>query len=89
MPDSHSFAPAFDDRRGDPRQVNPTRHRAIGRVVDVELDDDEFDPAAHTIGEVKEYVEAHPDYATEIMEAEQDGKDRVTLVEWLGNFGES
>ena len=40
----------------------------------------EYDPAEHTVEEVKEYVEEHPDQAEEILEAELEGKERKTLV---------
>jgi hypothetical protein len=39
-----------------------------------------YHPAEHTVAEVKEFVEAHPEQAPEILEAEQEGKDRATLV---------
>jgi hypothetical protein len=45
-----------------------------------------FDPAAHTIPEVEEYVNENPDQADAILALEQAGKDRVTLVSWLENF---
>ena len=88
MPDSHSFAPTFD--APGPRGGNRARASAPDDVGEPAPEPDEdFDPAAHTVDEVKAYVEAYPDYAPDILEAEQDGKNRVTLVEWLDNFGES
>lgn len=45
--------------------------------------DDTFDPSEHTIDEVKDYVDAHPDEVDAVLNAEQAGKGRVTLVEWL------
>ena len=42
-----------------------------------------YDPAAHTVGEVQEYVSEHPDQLEEMYEAEVAGKARSTLVTWL------
>ena len=42
-----------------------------------------FDPADYTIPEVEEYVNANPDQAIDILDAEEAGKNRVTLVTWL------
>ena len=42
-----------------------------------------YDPAAHTVGEVQEYVTEHPDQLEEMYEAEVAGKNRSTLVTWL------
>lgn len=43
-----------------------------------------FDPGEHTVAEVEEYVDAHPDERGRVLDAERAGKDRVTLVDWLG-----
>jgi len=59
-----------------------------GEDDEVEASDD-FDPGEHTVDEVKAWVEANPDYATDVSEAEAAGKNRVTLVEWLDEFGET
>jgi hypothetical protein len=42
-----------------------------------------YDPGDHTIDEVKAYVEAHPDEAGEIYDAEYEGSSRSTLLTWL------
>ena len=44
-----------------------------------------YDPAAHTVGEVQEYVSEHPDQLEEMYEAEVAGKNRSSLVTWLEN----
>ena len=44
---------------------------------------DTYDPGEHTVEEVKEYVGEHPDETQDILSAEQGGKARVTLVDWL------
>jgi hypothetical protein len=43
----------------------------------------DYDPADHTVEEVKAYVEEHPDELEAVHEAEVEGKNRVTLIEWL------
>jgi hypothetical protein len=45
--------------------------------------DGEFDPGAHTIDEVLAYVGDDPELAREVMEAEEAGKGRVTLLTQL------
>jgi hypothetical protein len=43
----------------------------------------EFDPGDYTIDEVKAYVGENPDQIEEVLAAEEAGKNRVTLVDWL------
>ena len=47
----------------------------------------DFDPGEYTVDEVKTYVEEHPDEVDDVLEKEVGGKDRSTLVNWLGKFG--
>lgn len=42
-----------------------------------------FDPAAHTVAEVEQYVADHPDEAEQILDLEEEGKNRTTLVSYL------
>lgn len=42
-----------------------------------------YDPGEYTVEEVKGYVEENPDQAEQVLAAEQEGKARVTLVDWL------
>jgi hypothetical protein len=42
-----------------------------------------YDPGQHSVAEVQRYVEENPGEAAAIRSAEQDGKKRVTLIEWL------
>ena len=42
-----------------------------------------YDPAAHTVDEVKEFVTEHPDEARAMYDAEVAGKNRATLISWL------
>jgi hypothetical protein len=42
-----------------------------------------FDPAEHTIDQVKAYVNDHLDDAQRVYDAELDGKARATLLAWL------
>ena len=44
---------------------------------------EEYNPADHTVAEVKEYVEQNLDEAQAVLEAEQAGENRVTLVKHL------
>jgi hypothetical protein len=57
-----------------------------GGVIGREPVGEPFDPAEHTIDEVKDYVTAYPQDADAILEAELDGKDRSGLTSWLENF---
>ena len=49
----------------------------------------EFDPGEHTIAEVQAYVNEHPDELDAIYAAEQTGKARSTLLDWLAAQGAS
>jgi hypothetical protein len=51
--------------------------------------DEDFDPADHTIDEVKAFVTDWPDSRDDVLEAEEGGKNRVTLVDWLNDFGDT
>lgn len=42
-----------------------------------------YDPSAHTVAEVVAYAQAHPEEAQAILDAEQAGQNRVTLVSQL------
>jgi len=44
---------------------------------------DSYDPSEHTVDEVKEYVTDNPGQAGEVLAAEQAGKNRTTLTDWL------
>lgn len=44
---------------------------------------EEFDAGAHTVAEVQEYVDAHPEQAQAVRDAEAAGKARSTLLAWL------
>lgn len=48
-------------------------------------DDGAYDPSDHTVDEVKTYVEENPDQREAVLAAEQDGKNRSTLVDALSN----
>jgi hypothetical protein len=47
---------------------------------------DFFDPGNFTVQEVEDYVNANPDQAIDVLDAEEAGKNRVTLVAWLESF---
>lgn len=42
-----------------------------------------YDPAAHTVSEVLAYVDENPDETQRVLDAEQGGKNRSTLVSEL------
>ena len=42
-----------------------------------------YDPAAHTVSEVQDYIIDHPDQLDEMYEAELAGKNRTTLITWM------
>jgi hypothetical protein len=48
--------------------------------AEVEETAENYDPAEHTVTDVKAYVEQHPDKKDEILAKEEDGKARTTLV---------
>jgi hypothetical protein len=39
-----------------------------------------FDPGEHTVAEVEEYLEQHPDERDAVLELERSGKNRTTLI---------
>lgn len=45
-----------------------------------------FDPAGHTVTEVQAYVEANPAALDAVYAAEQAGRARVTLLDWLAGL---
>jgi hypothetical protein len=42
-----------------------------------------YDPGAHTVAEVQDYVTANPGQAQTVRDAEAAGKNRSTLLTWL------
>lgn len=42
-----------------------------------------YDPAEHTVAEVEEYARDHPDEVETLLDAEEAGKNRTTLVSFL------
>jgi hypothetical protein len=46
----------------------------------------DYDPADHTVDDVKAHVEANPDQADAILELELNGKGRSGLLSWLEQF---
>lgn len=78
MPSSWSFAPG-SGHQGRPPASPPPPSAPAPANHEVPF----FDPAEHTVDEVKAFVTEYPTMASAILEAEQAGKARVTLVEWL------
>jgi len=54
-----------------------------GKATENEVDGDkgDFDPTNHTVDEVKEYLEKHPEDKDRVLKAEADGKNRSTIAE--------
>jgi hypothetical protein len=51
-------------------------------------DSDGFDPSEHTVDEVIDYVNEHPDQKDAVAEAEEAGKGRVTVLSQLETMGD-
>lgn len=45
--------------------------------------EDTYNPGDHKVDEIKAYVEEHPEEAQAVLEAEQGGENRSTLVKAL------
>lgn len=43
----------------------------------------DFDPGDYTVDDVKAYVSEHPDQTAAVTKAEQSGKNRTSLLDWL------
>ena len=54
-----------------------------GGEVEPEPQSEGYDPGEYTIAEVQEYVTDHPDELDDIYAAEESGKARITLLDWL------
>ena len=80
-------APGGDGDEGSPLQENTQALRenteALHENTEEVADDDVFDPAEYTIQQVEDYVNANPDQTEDVLIAEEEGKNRVTLVAWL------
>ena len=46
----------------------------------------DYDPGDYNVNEVKAYVEANPETVGAILELEDNGKKRPTLLDWLVDF---
>ena len=71
--------PSGGESNGEQRALSAPEHESSDAPVG-------FDPSAHTIAEVEEHVTNNPDQAEAVLIAEEEGKNRVTLVTWLENF---
>ncbi|MFB6167124.1 MAG: DNA-directed RNA polymerase subunit A'' [Candidatus Nanohaloarchaea archaeon] len=80
------------DLKAEPGKAEPVEEPSIPMETEVE-EEEEFDYeeiVSGTVDEVKEEVRENDLDVQEVIEAEREGKDRVTLVEWLqGRAGES
>lgn len=59
----------------------------VEEIEVVEAPDDEpedmFDVGQHSIPQVKDFVAEFPETLADVLASEQEGQNRVTLVEWL------
>lgn len=80
--------PVVESRKDKPRHWHrEIQERALVlQKLGVQRD---FDPAEHTVAEVKDYVEAHPEQAAEILEKEETGENRSTLVSAIEDSAEA
>jgi hypothetical protein len=68
-----------------PRSMPPDGEEEEGEPQALAFADEveEYDPADHTVAEVEEYAEAHPDEVQDLLDAEVAGKNRSTLITFL------
>jgi hypothetical protein len=66
---------SFDDPNRESVGLEP-----IWTGADADPEGETFDPSAHTVAEVNDYLDAHPDDADRVLEAEAAGKARVSIV---------
>lgn len=72
-------------------KAGPHRARRYTRPVQqpdtapsvLEVDASTFNPTDWNIEQVKEFLGAHPGMRDDVIAAEEDGQNRVTLLEWL------
>jgi hypothetical protein len=87
MPDSYSFM-------SDPKERKMPNWKLQDFSVVWDEDapdaasDDAFDPSAYSVADVKAYIDDYPDERAAVLAAEQAGKGRVTLIDWLSNDDE-
>jgi hypothetical protein len=63
-------------------------HTGVAGAVEDEVDDDDeveqvesdYDPSAHTVAEVNDYISEHPEEADAIYAAEEAGKNRAGII---------
>jgi hypothetical protein len=58
----------------------------VGGAAPLEDDFDPSNPGNYTIAVIEAWVDSHPSEADEVLEAEEAGQRRVTLVSWLQGF---
>jgi len=95
------FHPAVDEEKriptvtvvGEDDQASEPDNDGIEDADVVEDDESEhpdvaagFDPSAHNVQDVKDFVQSHPDEAQAVLDLEVASQNRVTLVSWLESF---
>jgi hypothetical protein len=81
-PTNGAYTTSATATAGTPRMVEQSAPDEEGEEEASDVDVG-YDPAAHTIDEVKEFVTEHPEEISDIYDTEEAGKARVTLLEWL------
>lgn len=72
--------PTFYNREGVPyRTSSPTEYTRLLMSREYSTTPP-FDPSAHTVAEVNEYIKAHPDEAPAVLKREREGQNRTTVV---------
>lgn len=76
--------PAGGEETADP-EVASTLEASIvqSEVTSQQQPANQYDPAENTVMDVLSYAKEHPDQVVAILEAEQDGKERSTLISGL------
>jgi hypothetical protein len=70
----------WDENAPDPEEVEGSQY-TYPRPVEAEPGD--FNPADHTIEEVKAHIGDNPGDVQRVYDLEVDGKGRTTLLDWL------
>lgn len=76
-----------ESRVPDVREVPVDEHDEPSDVTE-EAEEDNFQVSEHTVPQVLEFVQAHPDELENVIAAEENGKQRSTLLDELKSLRE-
>jgi hypothetical protein len=68
-------------RRGWVKSDKPLADEGEEEAPEPAAEEAEFDPSEHTVAEVQDYLEANPDDADRVLDAERAGKKRVGVAD--------